>query len=671
MKKIFKSLLLIAAPAFAVLSCAKENIQDSSEDAVIVSFTASEFSTKSHFGEKSENTYPTLWSVGQQVSVIYGGNASTTPIKVDITPSPDFKSASFSQEFVSSQTANSHNFYFASPADATLGFNEGRFNLSIPSAQTPIDGSCDERAQIAVASHISKTFDTEINLQFEHATAYGCLSVTLPTDAGAVSSIALTASQNFAGRYFYSFETKSMTENSASATITLNTSKTSDIFFGCAPLDLTGETLDVVVTAANGTYERTIDFSKVAAPLKFEAGRVSKFTVGNFVKKTDDEVYTLVTDASMLKIGDKVIITASDYDFAISTTQNTNNRGRAAITKKGNSIVNPGNDVQVFTLESGSKQKTFAFNTGAGYIYAASSSKNLLKTQAKVDDNASWSISFSETGLLTIKANGTNSRNILKYNDNETNGLVFSCYNSGQKNVAIYSLSQDTGSLPVGPTIVMSATEASLAFDDENVHEISATVSGNEGEVSCAAYDDENGHTESQWLIASYENGKIIYSAVGKNETASVRTAYIIVSAKNNNVVATKVVKVTQANSVIIVSFSMTSFDGWNTDADISGKYYQLINNEAFIESPIIKFTKILSIKTTARTYGGPNSSQKIISITYNGQKIGEIQPTSSTLTEYELSDISVAGNGKIKFSCPGASSNKGSGISAITISYQ
>lgn len=43
--------------------------------------------------------------------------------------------------------------------------------------------------------------------------------------------------------------------------------------------------------------------------------------------------WNLVTDADTLAVGDVVIIAASDYDVAISTTQNGNNRGQAAITK--------------------------------------------------------------------------------------------------------------------------------------------------------------------------------------------------------------------------------------------------------------------------------------------------------------------------------------------------
>ena len=152
-----------------------------------------------------------------------------------------------------------------------------------------------------------------------------------------------------------------------------------------------------------------------------------------------DNVYTLVTDASTLAVGDKVIIVAAGYDVAMSTTQNDNNRGQADIEKKDNTIdITDKDTVQVFTLEKGTKTGTFAFNTGSGYIYAASSKNNYLRTATTLSDNSSWKITIT-SGATTITAQGTNTRNILRYNDAAANnGKLFSCYNSGQKAVQIY-----------------------------------------------------------------------------------------------------------------------------------------------------------------------------------------------------------------------------------------
>jgi len=159
--------------------------------------------------------------------------------------------------------------------------------------------------------------------------------------------------------------------------------------------------------------------------------------------------WTKVTDSSDLSAGDKVVIVASDYDYALSTTQNTNNRGRTAVTKAGDTVSWDGSDVQELTLAAGSVSSTFAFGTGSGYLYAAGSGsgKNYLKTQNSIDENASFTVSISN-GVATLTAQGSNTNNLLKYNSNNS---LFSCYASGQKDVCLYK--GEEGSVTPEPTL--------------------------------------------------------------------------------------------------------------------------------------------------------------------------------------------------------------------------
>lgn len=149
---------------------------------------------------------------------------------------------------------------------------------------------------------------------------------------------------------------------------------------------------------------------------------------------------TLVTNVSQLSDGDEVVIAAKDYDVAISTEQRNNNRGEAQIEKGVNTIVTPlGEDVCVFRLESIDSKWAFYDASNNGYIYAASSTSNYLRTQTTNDANGIWTISISSNGIATIVAQGSYTHNILRYNSND-NGKLFSCYNSGNnmKDVAIY-----------------------------------------------------------------------------------------------------------------------------------------------------------------------------------------------------------------------------------------
>ena len=159
-----------------------------------------------------------------------------------------------------------------------------------------------------------------------------------------------------------------------------------------------------------------------------------------------DDIYMLVTDVSQLQIGDEIIICNKDLTKAISTEQNKNNRGQAEVVKDGTTVKYYTSSVQTIKLVAGSVDGTFGFNVGNEYLYAAGSSKsNYLRTQDELTDNSSWKITITESGIATIKAQGTNSNNLLRYNS--SSGL-FACYSSGQTDVSICKKQVST-SIPV------------------------------------------------------------------------------------------------------------------------------------------------------------------------------------------------------------------------------
>ena len=145
-----------------------------------------------------------------------------------------------------------------------------------------------------------------------------------------------------------------------------------------------------------------------------------------------ETTWNLVTDASTLTVGDQIIIASSQKDFAMSTIQNSNNRGQAEIVKTDDQCTLTV-DVQIITLVSGTVENTFALSVGDGYLYAASSNSNYLRTQTEVDENASFLIDINDDGLAFVEAQGLNTNRCLRY----YNG-VFSCYNNTGRNVCIY-----------------------------------------------------------------------------------------------------------------------------------------------------------------------------------------------------------------------------------------
>ncbi|MDY6276495.1 MAG: endonuclease [Bacilli bacterium] len=143
------------------------------------------------------------------------------------------------------------------------------------------------------------------------------------------------------------------------------------------------------------------------------------------------ETWTRVDDISTLVAGDQVILTGtkSSVVYAASTYESGNNvpaDTTNTLTVSGNTASGVVSTM-VYTLETGNTNGTLSFKDSSGkYLYAASSSNNHMKTQANKDNNASFIL--NEDG--SVVAQGTNTRNSMRYNNLNTSNM-FSCYASG------------------------------------------------------------------------------------------------------------------------------------------------------------------------------------------------------------------------------------------------
>ena len=479
MKNLFK-VLFVAAATTMLFACTKElPVQDeipSTGNEQVVHFSTTPI-TKTVFGTASGTTLPTLWTDAYCVGISMNyatAKKSTTPVVGTGGTTASFEAS------IDAGEATSFVFHAVSPYEAYVSSNSSykSVQFTVPTAQTPSATSPDEKAQILFGQYdAGSTFPTSVTMDFEHLTAYGKISfsnLSLATGE-TVASVSLTAAENWAGRYYYYVEDNGTNsagdyqESSSSKTITITTDQTSDIWFGCAPVDLGGKTIDVVVTTDKGTtYSKTIT---IPAGKKFTAGVVNAFTISmSGITAGGAVVYTLVKDVADLTLGSEVIIVADAFDYAISTTQNTNNRGQASVTKStstgGDDIVaSPGVDVQVLTIANGNKAGTYAFSTGTGYLNAVSGS-NHLKTQGTLDNTGSWFVSITSAGVATVKSVGTTDVRQLRYNDNNS---IFSCYTSGQKDIRIYK-KNGTGSGTItakeAESLVISGATISYSVDD-------------------------------------------------------------------------------------------------------------------------------------------------------------------------------------------------------------
>ena len=161
--------------------------------------------------------------------------------------------------------------------------------------------------------------------------------------------------------------------------------------------------------------------------------------------------YTLITHNNALIAGDKYIVVGIKGEtYKALGKQATNNRTADDVAPVENVItLTPAttNEGGVFELTLGAAGDywTLYDAVNEGYLYAASSSSNYLKVQAENDANGQWTIDIDANGVATIKAQGTNTRNWLRLNNN---GSPFSCYGSGQLDVYLYK----AGDIPTPPT---------------------------------------------------------------------------------------------------------------------------------------------------------------------------------------------------------------------------
>lgn len=416
---IFAALVLLAAAS----GCKVEETEPAPEMApgagkmYPVHFVADEIETRTVFGEAETvdgaTSYPTLWTANDSQIAVALNLKEFRPATVQ--PAEDFKSATFDAEFPQSEVVAPYVFYALSPFSAAVGAvaSHGGFHFNILAEQTPLASSCDEGAQVMAASQGVASVENfrNVDLHFSHVTAYGKLKLTnmsIP-DGATILSIDLTASVPIAGEYFYSFAEGTLEASASSRTVTIkpenlalvdagtetSAKNIEAVWFACAPADLGGGSIKVDVNTSVGVLSRTVEITE--GRLEFKAGRISKFTVNmqsaEFTQTADR--WVLVTDASVLQAGDEIIIANSaevGSAFAMSTMQNTNNRGRTAVSiardTDGQMIIqNPGTNVEILTLVSGAYSGYFYLKettstTGRYLGTTESTSQNYLKSNA-------------------------------------------------------------------------------------------------------------------------------------------------------------------------------------------------------------------------------------------------------------------------------------------------
>lgn len=154
--------------------------------------------------------------------------------------------------------------------------------------------------------------------------------------------------------------------------------------------------------------------------------------------KVEPVTYTLVTDVAELAAGDKIILvgycsdtTKVDYGkaYAMAAYRPLNyNFGAVEVEVNDNTVTT--NQANVITLEADGDN--WNFKAEEGYLWAAGNSdnkKNYMEVEDEVDADGNATAAITIVNDTTVIAfQGTNDRRYLRFNYNNANPVLFSCY---------------------------------------------------------------------------------------------------------------------------------------------------------------------------------------------------------------------------------------------------
>lgn len=320
MKKGIKSLMLIAAAAMTFTSCQKENkaqVNDG-KGTVKVNFTSVADGTKTYFGDRTTDKYPTLWTGDEKVGITYldtdldnegnnvvevNGKGETTTFSAELAE-PSSKEGSI---FVFSP------WYKGNYTDADAGgftrysSTNKNANVVIPTTQVSTPTSCDPKAQLLVAKYdFTNGVANNVDVIFTHATAYG--KVTINGVDAKIKTVKIDFGQNVTGTglYYYTADNEQYGNKAGelkagnkynNTYVEIDNSKypcDKTFWFGIPAISCEGKTVVVTVTDENDK-EYTKAITSESKVLKFEQGKISSFTV-TVVPKSDEKTYISIKD---------------------------------------------------------------------------------------------------------------------------------------------------------------------------------------------------------------------------------------------------------------------------------------------------------------------------------------------------------------------------------------
>ena len=314
-------------------------------------------------------------------------------------------------------------------------------------------------------------------------------------------------------------------------------------------------TVDAVV--APGTYYGKIVVTTNAARYVYNIAEANKFTVArSAIKNLAVNLESAnCTRAAIIPAGELFVPTSSiaNGDVILLTSGNTgtvkamgyqkdSNRDAVEVELDNGALITTASMYPVTAVTGKVEAAYFSLYDGKsdGYLYAASSSANHLKTQANNDVNSEWQIVLNASGQATrFQAEGSSNRKYLRFNS-----TLFSCYSSAS-NSPVYVYKRWTGSYVAAadkdiaynvtsveiPYTVYNGSGAttatfktnpstcasSLAVDEVN-KKVTFTITTNDGALRTVEVNiTNNGFTKTVAVNQAAEPTKLVMTSIGTN----------------------------------------------------------------------------------------------------------------------------------------------------------
>ena len=234
-----------------------------------------------------------------------------------------------------------------------------------------------------------------------------------------------------------------------SENISLNLGSNSD--FEISTSENSGYTNTLSLTQSSGSVAETTIYVRLKSDLttgNSYSGTITLSSTGatNVTVSLSGSVTAPVVTASYILAtsitsGKRYVIANGTEDGTVQVMGNQANNNRPAVEATITDGVLSVSDEYEFVIESATIGEASGYSiydeNVPGYLYAASSTANQLKTEAELDENNNgiWAITIAEeTGVATVIAQGTNTRNVMQYNPNTSNNNpLFACYGSASQ----------------------------------------------------------------------------------------------------------------------------------------------------------------------------------------------------------------------------------------------